>query len=236
MNDLPRALILKSEHYDDVYFSVHDGLAESRHVFLQGNNLPERLEAFEQESFTICETGFGTGLNFLSFWQMWKAQKEENRPKRFKYISFEKYPLTNEFIKENLSYWEESLGEVLKQYLDIYPAGLNQKKYILPVGEDGELILVFGDVNEEMPKLQDKVDCWFLDGFKPSCNPDMWSETVFQNMARLSNSDASFATFTAAGFVRRGLERVGFDVRKVKGYGRKREMCIGTYKGRWSCA
>lgn len=235
MTDLPRGITLKSEHFDDVYFSVHDGLAESRHVFLQGNSLPERLEKFEGDNFTVCETGFGTGLNFLTFWYMWLSAKDIKKPKRFRYISFEKYPLSKKFIKENLSYWQKELGEVFDKYLEFYPAEPEQKKYVLPVGEDGELILVFGDINEEMPKLQDKVDCWFLDGFKPSCNPDMWSDTVFQNMARLSKPNATFATFTAAGFVRRGLQEAGFDVQKVRGYGRKREMCLGTYKGAEQC-
>ena len=236
MTDLPRGLELKSEHFDDVYFSVHDGLAESRYVFLKSNNLPARLIEFEKDVFTICETGFGTGLNFLSFWQMWRSEGDTIKSKRFRYISLEKHPLSREFIKENLSYWEEDIGGVLREYLEIYPENPNQKKYVLPVGEDGELILIFGDVNEEMPKLQDKVDCWFLDGFKPSCNPEMWSDIVFQNMARLSNPDASFATFTAAGFVRRGLAQAGFVVQKVRGYGRKREMCVGTYNGGQICA
>ena len=167
----------------------------------------------------------------MVFLQSWQGFKNKNKPKRFKYISFEKFPLTKDYIRENLSYWKEELGDVLDDYLSIYPDIINQEKYVLPIGDDGELILIFGDVNEEMPKLQDKVDCWFLDGFKPSCNPDMWSKTVFQNMARLSNPNATFATFTAAGFVRRGLQDAGFDVQKVKGYGRKREMCVGTYQG-----
>ena len=99
---------------------------------------------------------------------------------------------------------------------------------LFQITENVTLQLIIGDVNEEMPQLEAQVDCWFLDGFKPSSNPDMWSDIVFQNMARLSVPGASFATFTAAGFVKRGLRAAGFDVRKVRGFGRKREMLVGV--------
>ncbi len=90
------------------------------------------------------------------------------------------------------------------------------------------MTLIFDDVNAAMERLEAKVDCWFLDGFKPASNPEMWSEKVFQQMARLSASGATFATFTAAGFVKRGLQAAGFEVRKVQGFGRKRDMLVGT--------
>ena len=209
----------RSQQFDDVYFSVQDGLAETRHVFLAGNGLPGLWEG--RESFCVCETGFGTGLNFLALLKMWR--EDENRPAALHYISFEKYPLSSEDIERYLSLWE-ALSEELKMFLgDDLPEGVS-------------LELIIGDVNEEMPKLAAQVDCWFLDGFKPSSNPDMWSETVFENMARLSAPGARFATFTAAGFVRRGLQAAGFEVRKVPGFGRKKEMSVGVFKGDNQCA
>ncbi len=221
MTDVPR-----SERFDDVYFSVQDGLAESRHVFLDGNNLPYAWQG--KEKITICETGFGTGLNFLAVLQLLEADPESRRPEYLHYISFEKYPLEKSFIRDHLSQWEE-LKDQLDTLLAKYPPDSLVGTHNIAISDSVSLTLVFGDVNQEMEKLNDKIDFWFLDGFKPSTNPDMWTETVFQNMARLSREGASFATFTAAGFVRRGLESAGFEVRKVPGFGRKREMCVGNY-------
>ena len=93
------------------------------------------------------------------------------------------------------------------------------------------LILIFDDVNDAIPQVEGAVDAWFLDGFKPSTNPDMWSDVVFEHMARLSRDGTTFATFTAAGGVRRGLGTHGFEVKKVPGFGSKRDMSIGRYTG-----
>lgn len=223
----------RSEQFDDVYFSHADGLAEARHVFLDGNNLPEVWN--DHKDFTICETGFGTGLNFLAALNLWKNCTEDKRSKNLHFISFEKYPVTKEYIKEHLSHWDEINAE-LEQLLLVYPVHLESGRYDLNIMQGIKLTLIIGDVNEEMPKFDGSVDCWFLDGFKPSSNPDMWSEAVFENMARLSKDMARFSTFTAAGFVRRGLEAQGFEVSKVAGFGRKREMCVGVYRGNKLCA
>lgn len=223
----------RSTQFDDVYFSMQDGLAETRHVFLDGNGLPEFWSG--REDFTICETGFGTGLNLLAVLKLWNDTPEDQRPKKLNFISFEKFPLSRDYIAEHLSCWPE-LEDELSVFLANYPSDLKLKRHQLVI--DGvSLVLLFGDINDQMPNLDvlKGVDCWFLDGFKPSSNPDMWSETVFENMARLSAKKARFATFTAAGFVRRGLEAVGFEVQKVPGFGRKREMCVGEYKGGEPC-
>ncbi len=217
----------RSKEFDDVYFSVEDGLAESRYVFLKGNDLPNAWN--NREHFIICESGFGTGLNFLAVLKLWLEHDIDQRPKNLHFISFEKYPLGRGFIKDVLSCWEE-LSEVLAKLLAVYPSDLTGNIYEIPVIDGVKLTLIFGDINDELPKLKTQIDCWFLDGFKPSSNPDMWSKTIFENMARLSVTGSSFATFTAAGFVRRGLEECGFEVRKIKGFGRKREMLIGSYR------
>ncbi len=216
----------RSKEFDDVYFSVEDGLAESRYVFLKGNDLPNAWN--DKEHFTICESGFGTGLNFLAVLKLWLEHDIDQRPKNLHFISFEKYPLDKEFIKDVLSCWEE-LSEVLAKLLAIYPSDLSRNIYEIPVVDGVKLTLIFGDINDELPKLEKQINCWFLDGFKPSSNPDMWSKTIFKNMARLSITGSSFATFTAAGFVRRELEKYGFKVRKIKGFGQKREMLVGYY-------
>lgn len=214
----------RSEQFDDVYFSAADGLAETRHVFIEGNDLPRRLTAWPPDKvFTVCETGFGTGLNFLATLKLCRELKIN----RFEFISFEKYPVTADFIDQSLSHWRDDIGRELDDLLNVYPVDLSGRQRVSLAGEV-ELDLIFGDVNAEISKLEGYVDCWFLDGFKPSSNPEMWSETVFQNMYRLSAPHATLATFTVAGFVRRGLKDAGFDVRKVRGFGYKRDMTVGV--------
>ena len=221
MDDVPRSKI-----FDDIYFSVEDGLAESQFVFLKGNDLPERLEGRSQ--FTVAETGFGTGLNFLALWDL----IENHAPAlKLHYISYEKFPLTTEDIEQALSRWKHVFGNKIDQMLAQYPLRVEgfHSTYLAP---NIKLTLVFGDVNETILKTQNiAVDAWFLDGFTPAKNPQMWTETLFDNMARLSALKASFATFTAAGDVKRGLMAAGFEVEKTQGFGRKRDRLIGCFGG-----
>lgn len=223
------SFVPRSDQFDDVYFSVQDGLAETRHVFLDGNDLPTAWAGKKQ--FTICETGFGTGLNFLAVLQL---LARENAPENLHFISFEKYPLDKSYIRECMKNWRE-LEFFLDKMLSVYPVDLSMGQYDFELSGGVRLTLIFGDVNTEILNLTVPVDCWFLDGFKPSSNPDMWSDVVFDNMARLSRDGAHVATFTAAGFVRRGLEERGFCVSKVKGYGRKREMITARFQGGRAC-
>ncbi len=225
MND-----VIRSKEFDDVYFSVDDGLAESRYVFLEGNNLAARFK--EKKNFVIAETGFGTGLNFLAAWE--EFEKISDNGQSLHFLSFEKYPLSKDEIRKALSRWSNELGEKIEHMLNLYPlriAGVHR----IYVTDKVILTLVFDDINDAIPKIEAKVDAWFLDGFNPAKNPEMWSEVVFTNMARLSINGASFSTFTAAGFVKRGLSNVGFKVEKRKGYGRKRESLRGFIKNDNEC-
>lgn len=216
--------ILRSDIYDDVYFSVEDGLAETRHVFLDSNNLPAAWSG--KQSFTICETGFGTGLNFFAVWDLFERTAAPEAALHF--ISFEKHPLSAAKIRGALSHWVDDFGDKIEAFLAQYPLAI-PGFHRVQLSPRIMLTLIFGDVNDAMPDLSASVDCWFLDGFRPATNPDMWSEEVFANMARLSAENASYATFTAAGDVRRGLAVAGFSVEKIAGFGRKREMICGHY-------
>lgn len=214
----------KSKEFDDVYFSADDGLAESEYVFLDGNRLPRKWQ--EQDRFVICETGFGTGLNFLA---AWKRFEETTKPhQKLDFISFEKYPLDVEEIALHLQPWQEFFNSHLRQLIKKYPP-LIPGFHRIVLTDRITLTLIFDDVNIAIPKLCADVDAWFLDGFKPSTNPEMWTDTVFQNMARLSHCRTRVSTFTAAGKVRKGLEGAGFEVEKMQGFGRKRDMTIGRY-------
>lgn len=217
--------------FDDVYFSKLDGLAETRYVFLKNNQLPQRWIQQKQPLFTIGESGFGSGLNFLATWWCWAQLPQEQRPTQLHFISFEKYPLTREDLQQTVAHWPELtpyLAELLDQYPTIFTSGCHRLTF-----EHGHIILDlwFGDIHESAPQIPQSgnglMDCWFLDGFAPAKNPDMWNQDLFDHMARLSKNNATLATFTAAGFVRRGLQDAGFTMAKAPGFGRKRDMLIG---------
>ncbi|BBF84678.1 tRNA (5-methylaminomethyl-2-thiouridylate)-methyltransferase [Aquitalea magnusonii] len=211
--------------FGDVYFSRNSGLDETRHVFIHHNQLQQRFAALpEQGQFCIGETGFGTGLNFLCAWQAFLAHAPQTA--RLHFISAEKYPLTPADLQQALQLWPELAREadqLLQQY-DALSAGWH--RFVL---ENGRILLtlLIGDVLEVLPQLDARIDAWFLDGFAPSKNPDMWQPALFAQMARLAGPDTTFATFTSAGFVRRGLKEAGFSVKKVPGHGQKREMSCG---------
>ncbi|AWH87851.1 bifunctional tRNA (5-methylaminomethyl-2-thiouridine)(34)-methyltransferase MnmD/FAD-dependent 5-carboxymethylaminomethyl-2-thiouridine(34) oxidoreductase MnmC [Limnobaculum parvum] len=223
-----------SREFDDVYFSNQDGQEETRYVFLTGNGIPERFSEHKKRCFTVAETGFGTGLNFLTLWHAFR-QFQTNHPeaplKHLHFISFEKFPLRRADLQQVHQTWPKfsSLCEQLQQQ---WPSALPGCHRLLL--DDGRvtLDLWFGDVNTLLPQLDDstngKVDAWFLDGFSPSKNPEMWTPLLFQQMVRLAAEQGTFATFTAAGFVRRGLKEAGFEVSRIKGFGQKREMLVGV--------
>ena len=220
-----------SDKFDDVYFSNQDGLAETHYVFLEGNQLWERWVNYQEAHFVIAETGFGTGLNFFAVTTLFREfrQKHPDSPlKRLYFISFEKYPLLLYALQQaHLAYPQFSH---LAQHL--------QQNWLNPIQgcyrfhfDETTLDLWFGDVAKNLPQLGDyingKIDAWFLDGFAPSKNPDMWNEQLYQQMFRFTKPQGTFATFTAASAVRKGLENAGFNITKRKGFGKKRECLSG---------
>jgi len=219
-----------SSRFDDVYFSRDQGLAESHHVFLQGNGLPERWQRASRSGFCIAETGFGTGLNFLLTWQAWRAQGDA--APRLHFISVERYPLDAAQLQRALQLWPE-LRALSDELLDAWPGRLPGQHRLC--FDSGRVILDlwWEDATAALSDLAcrgELVDAWYLDGFAPSRNSDMWHSSVFTAMASLSRRDATVATFTAAGAVRRGLEDAGFSMRKVPGFGRKRESLVGRLR------
>jgi tRNA U34 5-methylaminomethyl-2-thiouridine-forming methyltransferase MnmC len=217
-----------STHFQDVFFSSDNGLAETEYVSLQGNNLSTRFAQLEGPCFTIIETGFGTGLNFLCAVKLWLDKAPSNEVLR--YISTEKFPLSLVDITAALRLWP-NLTALSQPFLAQYPNLLNGKALNL-FDNRIQLSLLIGDANETLKHLNIKADAWFLDGFAPSKNPDMWQPALFEQMAALSSSAATFATFTSAGDVRRGLIAAGFAAIKQPGFGKKREMLVGHYVGR----
>lgn len=219
---------LRSAEFDDVYFSAENGLAETRHVFLAGNDLPRAWAG--KTDFVIGETGFGTGLNFLAALQLFRQTRQAGQCLHF--VSFEKFPLMRAQIAEALAVWRDELSAEMEMLLAHYPETLLPGFQRIITMPDVTLTLIFDDVNAAIGDVEMAVDAWFLDGFKPSSNPEMWSETVFENMARCSHTGTTLATFTAAGFVRRGLGAAGFAITKAPGFGRKRDMTLGRFMGK----
>jgi len=213
-----------SQAFDDVYFSRQDGRAETHHVFLNANRLPERFAAWQaRRAFVIGETGFGTGLNMLCAWQCF----EHHAPPaaRLHLVSTEKFPLDRESLARALSVWP-MLADYARTLCQQWPdavAGVHR----LLLGPRVTLDLHFGDTTERLGLLDGKVDAWLLDGFAPANNPQMWQPALFAVMAARSRPGATFATFTCAGVVKRGLKAAGFTWQKVPGFGRKREMLAG---------
>ena len=215
-----------SRRFDDIYFSTDDGLMESRHVFLTGINAPEIWQ--NKARFTLLENGFGTGLNFTLTCQAWLKSAAPDA--HLTYIATEKYPLNKPDMSRALSHWPE-LDTEKQALLNSTPpqnAGFHQRHLF-----EGRitLLLLMGDSAAMLNELDARVDAFYLDGFAPSRNPDMWSAEIFSQLARLAAPSAKLASFTAAGFVRRGLSAHGFKMQKSPGFGKKRENLRGTYTG-----
>jgi tRNA 5-methylaminomethyl-2-thiouridine biosynthesis bifunctional protein len=217
---------LRSVFFDDIYFAGN-GLAETRHVFLAGNNLARRFSG--SGAFTIAETGFGTGLNFLAAADLWrKTRTPANIAARahLHFISYEQFPLAPGDLARAHSAWPELavLADALQRAYPPIASGFHR----LSIAPDITLTLAFGEAGAMMANTQAHVDAWFLDGFAPSKNPDMWRPEIFEQAARLSAPGATFATFTVAGDVRRAAEAAGFTLTRKPGFGRKREMLAGV--------
>ena len=229
-----------SSMFNDIYFSTTDGLCESLYVFIEQNNLYQRWLNCTHSFYVIGETGFGSGLNFLVTWRAFQQFKNENPNhilKRLHFISFEKYPLTSQDLINSHARWPD-LASFSHQLQTQYPmtiAGCHRLSFDIPNDKNCQIVLDlwFGDINETITQIAchnvGVVDSWYLDGFAPTKNPDMWHQGLYDNMAKLSKDNASLATFTAAGDVRRGLIKAGFVVKKVKGFGKKREMITALF-------
>jgi tRNA U34 5-methylaminomethyl-2-thiouridine-forming methyltransferase MnmC len=204
-----------SRRFDDPYFSLADGLAETRHVFLDGNGLPGRL----RDGFHVAELGFGTGLNLLALWLCWQRV---GAPGVVRFTSFEAYPLTADEMARALAAFPEAAA-VAGPLLAQWAAGV---RVIELPGLRAEVIV--GDARETLPIWGGVADAWFLDGFSPAKNPELWSEGLMQAVAAHTAPGGTFATYTAAGHVRRALAGAGFAVVRRAGHGRKRHMTTGV--------
>ncbi|WP_201556382.1 FAD-dependent 5-carboxymethylaminomethyl-2-thiouridine(34) oxidoreductase MnmC [Psychrobacter sp. 72-O-c] len=234
-----------SGEFGDVYFSHTDGLAESRYVFLQCNQLPERLANLApQQCFTIAELGFGTGLNLLAVWQLWRqlrATHPQLATARLHLITTEKYPIAHEDLTQILALWAQrapELADIMQQLLASYPtliAGCHRLNFI---NDNLTVDIWLGDAADSLAKLNPiisnqktaHIDAWFLDGFAPSCNSALWGDSIFTQIERLSVSGTTAATYSCAGIVKKALQNSGFEIKKVAGFGPKNEMLTAVMR------
>lgn len=218
--------IAQSLQYGDVYHSTAGALAQTQHVFLAGNGLPERWQG--RTHFCIAETGFGLGNNFVVTWLNWL--QDTARSQRLHFLSFEAHP----FHRDDLARMHEHtcpelrplVQQLLAQWPDVLP-GIHRLYF-----EEGNLTLtlVFGDIEQKAKLVDAQVDAFFLDGFAPRLNPQMWSRRLFGQLVRLSAQGATMASWCSAGQVRRDLQDAGFLVEKTAGFAHKREMIRGVLR------
>ena len=219
----------RSRVFDDVYFSNQSGLEETRYVFLEQNGLRERFAALPVGGrLVIGETGFGTGLNFLCAWQLFEQQAVAGA--RLHFISVEKYPLSTPDLQRALALWPELkpfADQLLAHYVAIHQGF---QRLVLDNGRV-TLTLLIGDALEQLPQLDARIDAWFLDGFAPAKNPDMWTAELFAELARLAAPGSTISTFTSTGWVRRLLNAAGFKMKRTPGIGHKWEILRGVFLG-----
>ena len=218
-----------SPQYGDIYHTADSGPGQARHVFLGGSDLPVRWAG--TRVFTILETGFGLGLNFLTTWQAWRM--DPARPQRLHFVSIEKHPFTRAGLMELHARYPEfaPLAALLQSAWPLPLPGLNRLHF-----EDGRvtLTLAFGDITDVLTKLRLAADAFYLDGFAPDRNTEMWTPAVMKALARLARRGATLATYTTARGVRDALAATGFTPELRPGFGRKRNMLAARFAPRAS--
>jgi len=219
----------RSRVFDDVYFSDQSGLDETRYVFLEQNRLAERFATLPAGGrLVIGETGFGTGLNFLCAWQLFDQHAVAGA--RLHFVSVEKYPLSPADLQRALALWPDLkplADQLLKHYVAIHQGF---QRIVLDNGRV-TLTLLIGDALEQLPQLDGQIDAWFLDGFAPAKNPEMWTAELFAELARLAAPGSTISTFTSTGWVRRLLNAAGFKMKRTPGIGHKWEILRGEFLG-----
>ncbi|WP_340679421.1 bifunctional tRNA (5-methylaminomethyl-2-thiouridine)(34)-methyltransferase MnmD/FAD-dependent 5-carboxymethylaminomethyl-2-thiouridine(34) oxidoreductase MnmC [Paraglaciecola sp.] len=221
-----------AEKFDDLYFSDSLGLEETQHVFLHHNHLPQRWIDWPKAQFVIAETGFGTGLNFLVTLALYAQLHAQGSITDFKlhFLTVEKYPLKKADLTQALTLYPQ-LNQFSQELIEQYPINIAGCHRLEFMAGKVTLDLWLGDVHDVLPQWSAGehgiVDSWYLDGFAPSKNPEMWTADLFTQMARVAKQDCTYATFTAAGMVKRGLLEAGFSVEKQPGHGKKRHNLRG---------
>ncbi|MEO0672965.1 MAG: tRNA (5-methylaminomethyl-2-thiouridine)(34)-methyltransferase MnmD [Pseudomonadota bacterium] len=222
-----------SSVFGDAYFAYQNGFEETKEVFLGGNDLAGRWAS--GGALRIGELGFGTGLNFIATLQAWRDRQSpvdakhagDSAEPRLSYVAFEQHPLDADDVRRALGPWPE-LASFVDELLAFDPPVSGRNDRIFP---DVDLQVHIGDARSMVRDMTDGVDAWYLDGFAPNRNPELWGEELMADVFERTAPGGTFSTYTAAGWVRRNLQGAGFDVSKVPGYGSKRERLQGVKPG-----
>ncbi|CAM2144753.1 tRNA 5-methylaminomethyl-2-thiouridine biosynthesis bifunctional protein [Pararobbsia alpina] len=216
--------------HDDIYHSAAGGLAQARHVFVDGNGLPQRWQ--NRSRFTVLETGFGMGINFLTTWAAWRA--DPARCAHLHFVSLERFPMTVDDLRRahDAVISDAPMGVLAHELANAWPA-LRPGAHAIDFERGAvRLTLMFDDAVEALPELDLHADAFYLDGFAPAKNPELWSPSLVASLARVAHPGATLATYTSAGEVKRALRAAGFEVRRAPGFGWKRHMLVCRYIGR----
>ncbi|WP_233851833.1 bifunctional tRNA (5-methylaminomethyl-2-thiouridine)(34)-methyltransferase MnmD/FAD-dependent 5-carboxymethylaminomethyl-2-thiouridine(34) oxidoreductase MnmC [Paraburkholderia sp. HD33-4] len=220
-----------SPHYDDIYHSAVGALEQAQYVFLHGNEMPDRWRS--RRTFTVLETGFGIGINFLVTWAAWRA--DPARCERLHFVSIDKHPFSAADLRRVHATTISDpliagLADTLANAWPMLVPGTHRLEF-----EGGRVVLtlIFADALDSLPSLRLRADAFYLDGFAPAKNPELWSPVIFKALARVAGDDATFSTYSSAGDVKRALTQCGFEYRKVDGFGWKRAMLVGRFAPRW---
>src|SRR5574340_1268869 len=215
-----------SAAYGDIYHSADGGAGQAQHVFLQGCGLPERWAG--HASFAVLETGFGTGLNFLTTWGAWRDDPQ--RPMRLHFLSVEKHPFRTDDLARLHAQWPQfaALSAELLANWPVLTPGFHR---IALDGGRVQLTLMLGDAADCLPQIVAEVDAFYLDGFAPDRNADLWQLGLFEALARLARPGATAANYTVSAAVRQALAQAGFACEKRAGYGRKRHCLAARFEG-----
>lgn len=214
-----------ADAYSDVYHAAAGGPAQARHVFLAGNGLPARWRG--RERFTLLETGFGLGLNFLATWQAWRDDPAACATLEF--VSVEKHPVVVSDLARAHAAWPEFSGLAAALRAQWPPLVTGEHRLVL---DDGRVVLrlIFGDALEVLRDFELCADAFYLDGFSPARNPEMWSPALCAALARLAAPGATLATWSVAGPLRRALAAAGVALSRRPGFADKREMLTGQFR------
>ncbi|HKT94771.1 MAG TPA: bifunctional tRNA (5-methylaminomethyl-2-thiouridine)(34)-methyltransferase MnmD/FAD-dependent 5-carboxymethylaminomethyl-2-thiouridine(34) oxidoreductase MnmC [Paraburkholderia sp.] len=229
-----------SPRFNDVYHSTFGAFEQAEYVFLRGNELPERWQ--NRRIFTVLETGFGLGVNFLATWAAWR--NAPTRCERLHFVSVEKHPFSRDDLRAALDAVvahaphasdtsDTPIARLAHELVDAWPMLVPGTHRLEFEGGRVTLTLAFGDALEMLPKMWLRADAIYLDGFAPAKNPELWSPPIFKALARVAGEEATFATWSSAGEVKRALEQNGFEYRKTTGFGAKWTMLVGRFAPRW---
>ncbi|WP_341274767.1 tRNA (5-methylaminomethyl-2-thiouridine)(34)-methyltransferase MnmD [Rhodocyclus gracilis] len=243
-----------SEAYGDVYHTRTGGLGQACHVFLGGNDLPRRWQG--RDGFVILETGFGLGLNFLATWATWRADPERSQTLHFISCEKHPFlrddlqrahalaetghtdpdAIQSEAAQDGTAPPESSRAETqlaqailnLADTLCLHWPTLTEGRHDIAF-EEGRvrLTLLFGDASDTLQHLPELADAFFLDGFSPAKNPELWSAELLALVSQHAAPAASLATWSVASGVRHALADQGWQLKKTPGFRGKREMLQG---------